>query len=171
MSSRVAAAKHIVAGEHDDILRYRDLIWQMSQNDLRRAHAFAWGILDHLPDARRRQDFLGYEAPASRPVGIRRNEWDGRRTMDLRPEDEKNALPPRAEPYYPDKDDGKNIRLLAEDGEEGRKKGGGSDGGSGDGTDGADAPLDLRDDQADPKDDGGHDSGSPPTGARLGRRA
>ncbi|MFA6021274.1 MAG: CHAP domain-containing protein [Rhodospirillales bacterium] len=118
----------------------------MSQNDPRRAHAFAWGILDHLPDARRRQDFLGYEAPASRPVGIRRNEWDGRRTMDLRPEDEKNALPPRAEPYYPDKDDGKNI-LKVEDGEEGRKRGSG--------TDGADAPLDLRDDQADPKGDGG----------------
>ncbi|MDK9721359.1 MAG: hypothetical protein OEL53_09275 [Rhodospirillales bacterium] len=143
-----------MAGEHDDILRYRDLIWQMSQNDPRRAHAFAWGILDHLPDARRRQDFLGYEAPASRPVGIRRNEWDGRRTMELRPEDEKNALPPRAEPYYPDRDDGKNI-LKVEDGEEGRKRGSGSDGGSGDGTDGADAPLDLRDDQADPKDDGG----------------
>jgi hypothetical protein len=36
------AAKHIVAGEHDDILRYRDLIFQMSQDDPRRAHAFAW---------------------------------------------------------------------------------------------------------------------------------
>lgn len=36
-----AAAKHILAGEHDDILRYRDLIRQMSQIDPRRAHAFA----------------------------------------------------------------------------------------------------------------------------------
>ncbi|MBI5122219.1 MAG: hypothetical protein HZA67_14545, partial [Rhodospirillales bacterium] len=55
---------------------------------------------------------------------------------------------------YPDKDDGKNI-LKVEDGEEGRKRGSG--------TDGADAPLDLRDDQADPKGDGGHDSGSTPS--------
>ncbi|MDK9722299.1 MAG: peptidoglycan-binding protein [Rhodospirillales bacterium] len=143
-----AAAKHIVEGEHEDMLRYRDLIWRMSQSDPRRAHGFAWGILDHLPEAKK-ADFLGFEAPQHRPVGVRRNEWDGRRTMELRPEDEKNAPPPRAQPYYPDRDDGKNFMLKAWDDSE-KKRNASGDGG---GDDGVDAPLDLRDDLADPGDD------------------
>ncbi|CAA6604077.1 hypothetical protein MTBLM1_20199 [Rhodospirillaceae bacterium LM-1] len=70
-----AAAREIAAGDDLAIKRYRHLIERMAASDPKRAHAFAWGIVDHLPDDGLRRAFLGTDLARSRPVGIRREDW------------------------------------------------------------------------------------------------
>ena len=107
------SARDILENGEPAIQRHRDLLHQINQRDPKRAHDFAWGILGHLPEDRQ-QDFMGFEVPKRPPVGLRRDEW--RRTLEVRPDDP--VIPPKAEPYNPDKDTGKGIMLLSDEGGE-----------------------------------------------------
>ena len=107
------SARDILQNGEPAIQRHRDLLHQINDRDPKRAHDFAWGILGHLPQERQ-QDFMGFEVPRLPPVGLRRDEW--RHTLEVRPDDP--VIPPKAEPYNPDKDTGKRVALLeAESGE------------------------------------------------------
>jgi hypothetical protein len=83
-----AAADEIASGDEAAILRYRDLVWQMAEQDPQRAHGFAWGVLDNLPDAPTRRSFLGFDVPDHRPVGLRQDEWNMRQAAKTDPQDE-----------------------------------------------------------------------------------
>ncbi|MBF0167103.1 MAG: peptidoglycan-binding protein [Alphaproteobacteria bacterium] len=117
------------------ILRNRDLVLQINELDPKRAHSFAWGILSHLPRETAR-DFLGGEVPDVPPVGIRKEDWRQKMVLNIK----EPVPPPKAEPYYPDKDTGNHRMALNDAGEGGGAGGDAASGGNGkDGGSGNDA--------------------------------
>jgi peptidoglycan hydrolase-like protein with peptidoglycan-binding domain len=128
-----AAAKHIASGDEAAIPRYRDLVWQMAEQDPKRAHGFAWGVLDNLSDDGMGKAFLGFEVPDHRPVGLRQDDWLKTMEFSLRPQtgdagDNRNP--------DPEADSGPGQFLETQ--------------GGGDVNEGGSDSLDLRDEQADP---------------------